>query len=80
MKTLIITDSYDATTDVLIKYIGSQNVFRINFDKLNDTTIKITTNEIKLKVNNIQITDKEISKVLWRKPFNNDLELPRLSS
>ena len=77
MKTLIITDSYDATTDVLIKYIGSQNIFRLNYDKYEDTIISITSDGIKLNVNNNEITDKDISKVLWRKPFNNDLEIDR---
>ena len=77
MKTLIITNSYDATTDVLIKYIGCQNIFRLNFDKYEDTIITITSEGIKLKVNKSEITDKDISKVLWRKPFNIDLEIDK---
>ena len=77
MKTLIITDSYDATTDILIKYIGSQNVFRLNYDKYENTIISITSDGIKLIINNNEITDKDISKVLWRKPFNIDLEIDK---
>ncbi len=77
MKTLIITNSYDATTDVLIKYIGSHNIFRLNYDKNEDTKISITKEGIKLSVNNHDITDKEIKKVLWRKPFNNELEIDK---
>lgn len=77
MKTLIITDSYDATTDVLINYIGNLNIFRLNYDMYKETKISIYNDGIKLSVNNKEITDKEVSKVLWRKPFNMDLEIDR---
>jgi hypothetical protein len=70
MKTLIITESYDATTDILIQYIGSENIFRLNFDLYQDIKIKISENSIYLQAGKLVITDNEIEKVLWRKPFN----------
>jgi hypothetical protein len=75
MKTLIITNSYDATSDILINYIGSHNIFRLNFDRYFETSIKIDSNGIKLKVGENEISDKDIIKVLWRKPFNIDLDI-----
>lgn len=74
MKTLVLTDSYDATTDLLIHYIGNDNIFRLNIDKWHETKIHITNESIKLTVLNNEISDKEISKVLWRKPLNYELE------
>lgn len=74
MKTLILTDSYDATTDLLVHYIGSDNIFRLNIDKWHETKIHISYESIKLSVLNNEISDKEISKVLWRKPLNYELE------
>lgn len=77
MKTLILTNSYDATTDYLIKYIGSKNIVRLNFDLYQEVIIDITETSLKIVVNEIEITDKDVSKVLWRKPFNSDLEVDK---
>ena len=74
MKTLIISDSYDATTDVIIKYVGSENIIRLNFDQFDKTSIHINNSSITFGINNQILTDKEISKLYWRKPFNNDIE------
>lgn len=75
MKTLILTDSYDATTDLLIHYIGNDYIFRLNIDKWNETKFQLSNKSIKLSVLNNEIHDKEISKVLWRKPLNYELEI-----
>jgi hypothetical protein len=74
MKTLILTDSYDATTDLLIHYIGNSKVFRLNIDQWHETKIHISSESIKISVLNNKISDEEISKVLWRKPLNYELE------
>ena len=73
MKTLIITNSYDATTDLLIKYLGSENIFRLNYDRYSETSIEITSTSITFTTPNFIISDSEIKKVLWRKPFNEPL-------
>lgn len=77
MKTLIISDSYDATTDVVVKYVGSNNIVRLNFDQFNHTSIRINNSGVIFKINNQTITDKEISKLYWRKPFNTDIEVDK---
>lgn len=71
-KTLIITDSNDATTDLLIHYLGSEKVFRLNYDLWSNYSIRINSDnfEISTKYNTVNI--KEISKVYWRKPFNSE--------
>ncbi len=74
MKTLILTDSYDATTDLLVHYVGNDNIFRLNIDKWEETRIHITKELIKFSIAGNEVSDNEISKVLWRKPLNNDLE------
>lgn len=76
MRTLIITESYDATTDILIQHIGSENIFRLNFDRYRNISIEINEDSIFLKSGDLSITDKEIEKVLWRKPFNSCIDFP----
>ncbi len=70
MRTLIITDTYDATTDLLIKYTGSENIYRLNYDDIAHTRIRISSNELLLFNGCTEIYSHEIKKVLWRKPFN----------
>ena len=75
MKTLIITNSFDATTDILINNIGSNKIFRLNFDQYEENEITLKSSGISIKTNNSEISDKEIIKVLWRKPFNTELKV-----
>lgn len=70
MKTLIFSDTFDATTDLLVHHCGSDNIFRLNFDDLKNTKIKISEKGILLFNGNCEIESLEIKKVLWRKPFN----------
>lgn len=77
MKTLIITDSYDATTDLLVLNIGSEHIVRLNFDLHNESSIQISPFGISIELNGLVISDQEISKVLWRKPFNSFLEVDK---
>jgi hypothetical protein len=70
MKTLIITNSYDVTTDILMNIIGNENVFRLNFDLLSDYSIYINRDYFSIKSPQKTVYENEISKVYWRKPFN----------
>lgn len=70
MRTLIITNSYDVTTDLLIKHIGTDSVFRLNFDLLSEYSIYLNKDSFVLSSPEKKIFENEISKVYWRKPFN----------
>jgi hypothetical protein len=74
MKTLIITESYDTTTDLLIDIIGSKKIFRFNFDLYNDYKFKINSDGLLLESEHQKIEDWDIKKVFWRKPFINNLK------
>lgn len=71
MKTLIISDSYDATTDSIIKHLGQEKIFRLNFDLFQDYKIRIDKNGFKIESPAHSITNSEVAKVYWRKPFSN---------
>jgi hypothetical protein len=73
MKTLILTGSYDFTSDVIVRHLGSENVFRLNYDLWADYRIEIAPETVVLTAAETEtVTDKEISKVLWRKPFKDE--------
>lgn len=69
-KTLILTNSYDATTDLLIDRLGSERVFRLNIDRWLDCEVLITASQLRLR-DEFQgvVKEDEIAKVYWRKPF-----------
>jgi hypothetical protein len=70
MKTLIITNSYDVTTDLLISHIGHDYIFRLNFDLMSDYSIYIDRESFIIRSPTREINENEINKVYWRKPFN----------
>ncbi len=70
MKTLIITNSYDVTSDMIISHVGHENIFRLNFDLLSDYSIYINSKTFSISSPQKKIYENEISKVYWRKPFN----------
>lgn len=70
MKTLIITNSYDATTDILISEVGHEKIFRLNFDLLSEYSIYIDSESFLISSPQKKIYESEISKVYWRKPFS----------
>jgi hypothetical protein len=76
MKTLIITNSYDVTTDLLISQIGHDNVFRLNFDLISDYSIYIDSKSFIIRSPKREINENQINKVYWRKPFNLKNNLP----
>jgi hypothetical protein len=71
MKTLIITSSIDATVDLLINDLGTKKFIRINYDRPNDWQIKLTNEYVSFHSDelNVKVTDEEIKKCIWRKPF-----------
>lgn len=66
---LLITNSYDTTADLLVSRLGSEAVFRFNFDLWHDYGFELTAEGPAFKdpLGRV-ITASEIAKVLWRKP------------
>ena len=69
MKTLIISDSHDATVDLVVHYLGGNNIFRLNYDFWQDYEIYLSQDDFIISDSYRQVTRNEISKVYWRKPF-----------
>jgi hypothetical protein len=78
MKTLIVTNSLDATVDFIINEIGSSNFVRINYDRPLDWVLNLSkdTLSIKSEVLGFDLTDNAISKFIWRKPYISDPQEP----
>lgn len=79
MKTLVITNSYDATTDMLISRLGGEKFVRINYDRPKDWIIKLDPENFEIKSNDAIIdantyTLESIAKAIWRKPFMSEPE------
>ena len=71
-RVLIITDAWDATTDLLVKRLGT-TAFRLNTDLIRDYAIEV--DEGGFKITNpagLNISLAEIGSVYWRKPFTDD--------
>ncbi len=69
MRTLLITNTYDQTSDLLVLKMGSENFIRINFDRPQDWLIEFSPNDLKISSLHGEFTNSEISKCFWRKPF-----------
>jgi hypothetical protein len=69
MRTLLITNSYDITSDLLIHSLGTEKFIRINYDRPKDWEITVTRNEFSINSAIGTIKNTEISKGFWRKPF-----------
>lgn len=72
MKTLIITDTWDRTSDIIVNRI-SDEVFRLNTDIIRDYIIEL--NDVGFQIHdptgrNIKLS--EIGSVYWRKPFTSN--------
>ncbi|MGC8615961.1 MAG: hypothetical protein ACP5LU_02855, partial [Desulfurella sp.] len=67
---LIYSTTFDTTIDMLIYYIGENNLFRLNSDCFENYNIILLNNsgfEIKDPIGRIA-NSSNIKKVLWRKP------------
>lgn len=68
--TLILTNSHDVTTDLLITRIGAERIFRFNFDLWPDYRILLTPAGFEIgNAAGRTVSDREIAKLLWRKPM-----------
>lgn len=70
MRTLLITNSYDVTSDILVRELGADKIIRINYDLIRDYNIQISATDIKISVADIFVSEEDISKCFWRKAFN----------
>ena len=68
--TFIYTNSHDVTTDLLVSKIGTERIFRFNFNLWHDYKIQLTSLgfEIENPVGR-KVTDREVAKFYWRKPM-----------
>jgi hypothetical protein len=76
---LIITNSYDVTTDLLLDRLARQSVFRLNFDQLSSYRVRIDNGGFNISdPTGRRISSETVKKAYWRKPFNweNDEQKP----
>ncbi len=69
MRTLLITNSYDATSDILINNLGAASFIRLNFDLPRDWSITLTPTDLTISSIHGSFNSDNISKCIWRKPF-----------
>jgi len=68
---LLLTNSYDATADLLVHHLGPEKVFRFNFDIWSDYAIEITPAHFRiLDPTGCAVDVDNVAKVLWRKPWS----------
>ncbi len=65
----LYTNSYDGTADLVVKRLGSESVFRLNFDLWKDYKLRIGPQEFELQnpVGRV-LRPQDVAKVYWRKP------------
>lgn len=69
MKTLLITDTWDVTSDIVVRRLA-ESIFRLNTDIIRDYEVEWTTQGFRLSnPNGRRIELGEIGSVYWRKPF-----------
>jgi hypothetical protein len=69
MRTLLITNSYDVTSDILINNLGAASFIRLNFDLPRDWSITLTPFDLNISSIHGVFNSDNISKCIWRKPF-----------
>jgi len=68
---LLISNSYDATADLLVSQLGKEKVFRFNFDLWNDYHFEITPKDFFISdPSGREIVNDRVGKALWRKPVS----------
>lgn len=75
MRTLLITNSLDATADLIINELGSEKFIRLNYDRPKDWSILLDEETIEISSKFGKFTEKDISKCNWRKPFASDIDI-----
>ncbi len=72
---LIVTNSYDATTDLLLDRIGKAPVFRLNFDQMTKYVLRFNSDGFSISDSTGRtVTSENMGKGYWRKPFNAENE------
>jgi hypothetical protein len=69
MKTLLITNSYDETSDFLLSDLAPEQVFRLNYDLIKEYEIFFEGAEYTITNSAFSVSKNEIVKVFWRKAF-----------
>lgn len=70
---LIITNSYDATTDLLLDRLAGLSVFRLNFDQPSKFRILIDNGGFNISdPTGRWVSSETVKKAYWRKPFNGE--------
>ncbi len=78
---LIITNSYDHTTDLLLNKLAGQQNFRLNFDQFLRYKVQFDANGVRIADPSGRRFDSQaLRKAYWRKPFNADFEACELDS
>jgi len=68
---LILTNSHDATTDLLLDRVGDAPVFRLNFDQMSHYALRLNQDGFRISdPTGRTVTSTTIAKAYWRKPFN----------
>ena len=68
---LLISNSYDATADLLVSRLGKEKVFRFNFDLWHDYHFEITPKDFFISdPSGREIVNDQVAKALWRKPVS----------
>jgi hypothetical protein len=68
---LILTNSYDLSTNRIIREIGTDRVFRFNFDIWHEYRVEIGPGDFEIaNPTGASITRHQISKAYWRKPIS----------
>ena len=76
--TFIYTNSLDMTADLLISKIGTEKIFRFNVDLWREYKIKIDHDQLSIENSaGRRVTNGDISKFYWRKPFTNQYLYPQ---
>lgn len=75
--TLIYTNSFDTTTDLLISKLGSERIFRLNFDLWRDYRIWIDPDGFRIQnPTGRTVQRSSVSKAYWRKPMRKQHMFP----
>lgn len=78
--TFIYTNSHDVTTDLLVSKIGTERIFRFNFNLWRDYKLQLTSSgfEIENPVGR-KVTDRDVAKFYWRKPMRSKDLTPEIA-
>jgi hypothetical protein len=78
---LILTNSYDATTDVLLNKLDGASVFRLNFDQILTCRIRFNGDGFDISDSTGRtVNSQTVRKAYWRKPFHGEHEEQNLWS